>query len=155
MSARAILWLVTALGACSPTPATRTAQPTTPLAPAKAPADIDGDGIPDSLDSCPDYVGPKQHDGCPWCDTMVDWVTCVYDGKPDVHCPKGTAADPDADGIVGDADKCPNVPEDKDGFEDDDGCPEIDNDQDCVFDDADKCPLKPGPRSTSGCPAPR
>jgi OmpA-OmpF porin, OOP family len=117
--------------------------------------DKDGDGIPDSKDNCPDYPGPKQHKGCPWCDTMVDWVICTWDGKPDPHCPKGTADDPDADGIPNDKDKCPSVPEDKDGFEDDDGCPEIDNDQDCVFDEVDKCPGEPGPRETNGCPAPR
>jgi OmpA-OmpF porin, OOP family len=115
--------------------------------------DKDGDGIPDSKDNCPDFPGPGQHKGCPWCDTMVDWVICTWDGKPDPHCPKGTADDPDADGIPNDKDKCPSVPEDKDGFEDDDGCPEIDNDQDCVFDEVDKCPGEPGPKETNGCPA--
>ena len=32
--------------------------------------------------------------------------------------------DPDRDGISGDADKCPNEPETKNGFEDADGCPD-------------------------------
>jgi OOP family OmpA-OmpF porin len=51
--------------------------------------------------------------------------------------------DPDGDGIAKEADKCPLVAEDKDGFEDEDGCPEEDNDKDGVPDVADKCPLKP------------
>src|SRR2546421_2685066 len=42
--------------------------------------------------------------------------------------------DPDGDGIVGVADKCPLVAEDKDGFEDDDGCPDPDNDKDGIPD---------------------
>jgi OOP family OmpA-OmpF porin len=51
--------------------------------------------------------------------------------------------DPDGDGISNEADKCPNVAEDKDGFEDEDGCPEEDNDKDGIPDSQDKCPLKP------------
>jgi OOP family OmpA-OmpF porin len=64
--------------------------------------------------------------------------------------------DPDRDGIVGDADKCPQVAEDKDGFEDDDGCPESDNDKDDIPDAQDKCPLKAetknGFEDDDGCP---
>lgn len=136
--------------ACSTAPAAKP-PPTPPV----ASPETDGDGIPDKQDNCPDLPGPVQHNGCPWCDTMVDWVICTWDGKPDANCPKGTAEDPDGDGIASDKDKCPSVPEDRDGFEDDDGCPEIDNDQDCVFDEQDKCPNAPGPKNTSGCPAPR
>ena len=51
--------------------------------------------------------------------------------------------DPDGDGIVGDKDKCPDVAEDKDGFEDEDGCPDPDNDVDGIPDPQDKCPMKP------------
>src|SRR5262249_25276102 len=40
--------------------------------------------------------------------------------------------DPDKDGILGSADKCPNEAEDKDGFQDDDGCPDPDNDADGI-----------------------
>ena len=46
--------------------------------------------------------------------------------------------DPDHDGIRGAADKCPNDPEDKDGFQDEDGCPDPDNDNDGIPDAADK-----------------
>jgi OOP family OmpA-OmpF porin len=47
--------------------------------------------------------------------------------------------DPDRDGVLAAADACPDRPEDEDGFEDLDGCPDIDNDLDQVLDIADKC----------------
>jgi outer membrane protein OmpA-like peptidoglycan-associated protein len=37
-------------------------------------------------------------------------------------------------------DKCPDKPEDKDGFKDDDGCPDFDNDGDNIYDSLDQCP---------------
>jgi len=68
--------------------------------------------------------------------------------KPDV--------DTDGDGIPDSADRCPNEPEDKDMFEDTDGCPDLDNDHDGVPDAADKCPLdaedKDGFEDADGCP---
>jgi hypothetical protein len=51
-----------------------------------------------------------------------------------------TVLDRDGDGIEDDKDACADAPEDKDGFEDGDGCPELDNDRDGLPDDADKCP---------------
>jgi len=45
--------------------------------------------------------------------------------------------DTDKDGILDELDKCPLDPEDKDGFEDDDGCPDVDNDKDGVLDVSD------------------
>ncbi len=33
-----------------------------------------------------------------------------------------------------------NTPEDFDGFQDDDGCPDIDNDRDGIPDSLDQCP---------------
>ena len=66
--------------------------------------------------------------------------------------------DPDKDGILDDADKCPNEPEDKDGFQDDDGCPDLDNDGDGIPDAMDKCPMDPedkdGFQDEDGCPDP-
>jgi OOP family OmpA-OmpF porin len=50
--------------------------------------------------------------------------------------------DPDGDGISNTADKCPDVAEDRDGFEDEDGCPDNDNDKDEIPDAQDKCPNK-------------
>ena len=65
-------------------------------------------------------------------------------------------ADKDGDGIPDDKDKCPDRAEDKDGFEDQDGCPDIDNDNDRVLDIADKCPNVPetynGYQDEDGCP---
>jgi outer membrane protein OmpA-like peptidoglycan-associated protein len=53
-------------------------------------------------------------------------------------------------------DKCPNEPEDKDGFEDLDGCPDPDNDHDGIPDAQDKCPNEPetinGFQDDDGCP---
>ncbi|MBA3396598.1 MAG: thrombospondin type 3 repeat-containing protein [Deltaproteobacteria bacterium] len=48
--------------------------------------------------------------------------------------------DTDGDGIANARDKCPMVAEDRDGWEDDDGCPDDDNDGDRRPDDEDKCP---------------
>jgi hypothetical protein len=59
--------------------------------------------------------------------------------------------DRDGDGIPDDLDKCPDAPEDRDGFEDEDGCPDPDNDQDGIPDIRDQCPNDPGPPPT-GCP---
>src|SRR5205823_5176256 len=42
--------------------------------------------------------------------------------------------------------------EDKDGFEDDDGCPDPDNDKDALLDADDKCPNEAGPKENGGCP---
>jgi outer membrane protein OmpA-like peptidoglycan-associated protein len=64
--------------------------------------------------------------------------------------------DPDKDGVIGDADKCASEPEDKDGFQDDDGCPDADNDGDGVADASDKCPAEPEDKDAfqddDGCP---
>jgi OOP family OmpA-OmpF porin len=66
--------------------------------------------------------------------------------------------DKDGDGIPDDVDKCPNEPEDKDGFQDDDGCPDLDNDGDGIPDALDKCPNEPedkdGFQDEDGCPDP-
>jgi outer membrane protein OmpA-like peptidoglycan-associated protein len=65
-------------------------------------------------------------------------------------------ADKDGDGIPDAQDKCPDRPEDNDGFEDSDGCPDIDNDLDRVLDLADKCVETPetynGFQDDDGCP---
>ena len=66
--------------------------------------------------------------------------------------------DMDGDGILDDVDKCPRVPEDKDGFEDEDGCPDDDNDKDGIADKIDQCPNDPEDRDgfedDDGCPDP-
>jgi outer membrane protein OmpA-like peptidoglycan-associated protein len=64
--------------------------------------------------------------------------------------------DRDGDGLKDDVDKCPDDPEDFDGFEDEDGCPEPDNDRDGILDDDDKCrdipEDKDGFQDEDGCP---
>lgn len=66
--------------------------------------------------------------------------------------------DTDGDGIPDTEDKCPNEPEDFDGFEDEDGCPDLDNDNDGIPDSVDQCPNDPedrdGFQDEDGCPDP-
>jgi outer membrane protein OmpA-like peptidoglycan-associated protein len=65
-------------------------------------------------------------------------------------------ADRDGDGIPDAIDQCPDEPEDKDGFQDEDGCPDDDNDGDGFPDAVDKCPNEPetvnGFEDEDGCP---
>lgn len=63
--------------------------------------------------------------------------------------------DPDRDGISDKTDRCPFKPEDLDGFEDTDGCPDPDNDLDKIVDHLDSCPNSPedmdGFEDSDGC----
>jgi len=92
--------------------------------------DSDGDGVPDSLDKCPDTPkGVKvDKDGCP--------------------------LDSDGDGVPDYLDKCPDTP--KGVKVDKDGCP-LDSDGDGVPDYLDKCPDTPkGVKvDKDGCPIPQ
>ena len=64
--------------------------------------------------------------------------------------------DRDDDGIKDVDDECPDVPEDKDQFEDEDGCPDPDNDNDGILDPDDQCPEVPEDidrwQDQDGCP---
>lgn len=64
--------------------------------------------------------------------------------------------DTDRDGVPDEDDRCPSEPEDRDGFEDQDGCPEDDNDADGILDTVDRCPNEPEDRDNfqdqDGCP---
>ncbi len=121
------------------------------MAPTVAPpSDRDGDGIPDSLDACPDQAGPAALHGCP--DRDGDGIADKDDDCPDVPglakyrgCP---IPDTDKDGINDEEDKCPTVP----GVARYHGCPIPDTDGDGVNDEEDKCPNEPGPASNFGCP---
>ncbi len=97
--------------------------------------DSDGDGLRDSVDSCPQAAEDR--------DDFAD-----ADGCPD--------EDNDRDGVADEQDSCPNLPEDRDGFEDEDGCPEDDNDGDRVNDAKDQCPKESedldGFQDDDGCP---
>lgn len=65
-------------------------------------------------------------------------------------------SDRDTDGIPDKLDECPQSAEDKDAFQDNDGCPDLDNDKDGVSDSKDQCPLiaedRDGFEDADGCP---
>ncbi len=67
-----------------------------------------------------------------------------------------TIGDRDGDGLRDDVDRCLDEPEDRDDYDDEDGCPEPDNDRDGILDVDDSCPLIPedrdGDADDDGCP---
>jgi outer membrane protein OmpA-like peptidoglycan-associated protein len=83
-------------------------------------------------------------------------ASCAAEGVT----PKDLAADPwadaDGDGVSDRDDICPYQLEDRDGFSDQDGCPDPDNDLDGVLDADDECPLEAedidGTQDEDGCP---
>ena len=87
--------------------------------------------------------------------TCPDGSEATVNGDGTRACPE-TVKDADHDGIPDDVDKCPTEAEDKDGFEDEDGCPDLDNDNDGIPDTVDKCPNEPedfnGFEDEDGCP---
>jgi OmpA-OmpF porin, OOP family len=140
--------------------------------------DMDHDGVRDDVDGCPEIAedrdGFEDSDGCPEIDNDDDGVLDKEDACPNVAgeetkdpktngCPVAASAphadggkDADGDGVPDATDKCPTQPEDKDGFEDADGCPDPDNDADGINDKDDACPTQKGEASTdparNGCP---
>ncbi|MFK8001328.1 MAG: OmpA family protein [Polyangiales bacterium] len=62
----------------------------------------------------------------------------------------------DGDNVAAEQDRCPLEPEDVDGFQDEDGCPDPDNDGDRILDVDDMCPGDPetynGIEDEDGCP---
>jgi len=86
------------------------------------------------------------------------------DAKPPPPAPPPVPPEPaepsdrDRDGIVDADDKCPGQAEDKDGYQDLDGCPEPDNDEDTILDAKDSCPVDAEDRDEfedeDGCPEP-
>ena len=88
--------------------------------------DSDGDGVPDVKDRCPSRAAATA-DGCPPRDSDGDGVPDDKDRCPDKAaktadgCP---VKDSDGDGIPDDKDQCPNKPETRNGYQDDDGCPD-------------------------------
>ncbi len=67
-----------------------------------------------------------------------------------------TGRDADGDRVLDRDDRCVDVAEDRDGFQDADGCPEPDNDGDRIPDDRDRCrdeaETVDGFQDTDGCP---
>ena len=101
-------------------------------------------------------IGPARDSGVAH---EFELLLSVYrpEPKPKVEVPKEPVAkDSDEDGIVDREDKCPDDPEDEDGFEDEDGCPDADNDGDDINDTDDKCPVEPETKNNykddDGCP---
>jgi OmpA-OmpF porin, OOP family len=135
--------------------------------------DLDGDGIMDGDDKCPDVAGSVEMGGCP--DADGDKVADKDDKCPTVPGLTTLAGCPDADGdgITDAEDKCPSVAgtvaflgcadSDKDGIADpDDKCPSVaglaafagcpDSDGDGIQDSQDACPSAAGTAAMSGCP---
>lgn len=133
----------------SPHPKTVVAAPLPPM-PVPEVKDRDKDGVPDSLDACPDVAGLPQFSGCP--DTDGDGIPDKDDKCPTVAgiakyngCP---IPDTDGDGINDEEDKCPTVA----GVAKYQGCPIPDRDGDGVNDEVDRCPDIAGDPSNNGCP---
>jgi len=90
--------------------------------------DTDKDGVIDRLDKCPDQSGPTENGGCPDLDGDKDGIIDRLDKCPmqagpieNGGCPD---TDGDKDGIVDRLDKCPVEAETKNGYQDEDGCPD-------------------------------
>ena len=114
--------------------------------------DLDGDGVLDKNDECPEIAGPFENKGCPWKDTDGDTVLDKDDKCPTVAGPvenKGCPwKDTDGDKVVDKDDKCPTVA----GPVENQGCPWPDTDGDGVLDKDDKCPTVAGLAVFAGCP---
>ena len=83
---------------------------------------------------------------------------CASAGPIVRDIPHTEEPDRDHDGISDKLDACLDAPEDLDGYEDADGCPDLDNDQDGIPDSADRCPNasedQDGFQDADGCPDP-
>lgn len=90
------------------------------------PRDRDKDGVTDASDECPDESGPAPS-GCPDPDPDGDGIPTVRDRCPTEPGPEPSGCptrDTDDDGVSDELDQCPAEPETKNGFEDEDGCPD-------------------------------
>jgi OmpA-OmpF porin, OOP family len=121
------------------------------------PYDSDGDGVPDSLDKCPDTPKGVQvySDGCPMDldgDGVPDYLDkCPNTPKGVLVGPDGCELDSDGDGVPDSRDQCPNTP--RGAQVNADGCP-LDSDGDGVPDGLGRCPDSPPglPVGPDGCP---
>lgn len=79
-------------------------------------------------------------------DETTDWFPAYPDWLMSVAGSRQFSiggSDGDGDGIVNRKDQCPDLPEDHDGWQDDDGCPDYDNDMDGIPDVLDSAPDDP------------
>lgn len=129
--------------------------------------DNDGDGIPDKVDLCPTlpetYNGLNDGDGCPE-ELETEEEEVVIDEEAEIEeqikaldlTEDQVGKDGDGDGIQDIYDHCPTRQEDLDGYQDEDGCPDVDNDNDGINDSKDDCPNIPenfnGHQDDDGCP---
>ncbi|MCA9540188.1 MAG: OmpA family protein [Myxococcales bacterium] len=95
--------------------------------------DFDGDRIADRADRCPEVPGVRAEQGCP-APVLAHRTEVVVEKR---------SVDQDDDGVLDVSDQCPLLAEDRDGFRDDDGCPDDDNDLDLLADRFDADPLGP------------
>ncbi len=140
---------------------------------------LDGDGIPNDVDACPDIPGVGTDDpttnGCPppppgpapapppVADRDGDGVPDAVDACPDTpgvatDDPKtnGCPGDRDHDGVLDPVDACPDVPGLATSDPKTNGCPDPDRDKDGIPNDVDACPDQAGKPnadpSKNGCP---
>jgi outer membrane protein OmpA-like peptidoglycan-associated protein len=92
---------------------------------------------------------------------MFGWAMSEEEPEPEPEPeppPPPKVGDRDQDGLLDNIDKCPDEPEDRDDFEDEDGCPDPDNDEDGILDDDDQCKNEPEDMDEfadeDGCPDP-
>lgn len=131
----------------------------TPVGGKPTEGDQDGDGYGDKADQCPqdpeDFDSFEDNDGCPDKDNDNDGIldAAELQRNSDGTYVWLTNDKKQEDGRTID---CRNEPEDMDGFEDEDGCPDLDNDRDTILDTNDKCPLDPEDfdqfEDEDGCP---
>ncbi len=92
-----------------------------------------------------------------WGPDYVDANTASIEGYLGLTLWFGSS-DRDRDGVLNGLDGCPLQAEDLDGFQDDDGCPELDNDGDGIADLRDACMNEAedhdGFQDLDGCPEP-
>ncbi len=126
--------------------------------------DSDGDGIPDLLDNCPEEPGPASNAGCPFLGLDRHLLLSSSSAFPellDVCLLFPDTCDPDGDGVLGAADRCPHEAGNPDS-----GCPPTpgvmvttgypgDRDMDGVMDGVDGCPDQAGDPVNAGCPDPQ
>jgi outer membrane protein OmpA-like peptidoglycan-associated protein len=104
--------------------------------------DEDRDGIRNEIDKAPTI--PEDKDGVQDEDGVPDPETADAKAFAAAGGPGKKFSDIDKDGIADAYDLCFEGAEDRDGFEDDDGCPDLDNDGDGTPDEKDPCPNVPG-----------